>query len=106
MRNVIPLLVAALVASACASAKPADAPPPAAPAAVIQVHNVSDLVQSNAEVVALADEIRTALVREGTASEQKVSVTAHRSAVVVVADPASQATVKEKLQQLRFAKAP
>lgn len=109
MRNSLLLLVAAAACSSCASTQPAEAPAPAASeeaAAVIQVHYVRDLATTLADVAALADEIRTSLVRGSTDGEQRIRVGAHESGIVVVADRASQAAVAERLTRLRGAKAP
>ena len=106
MRHLILLLVAAAAPASCSSPPPVHAEPAAAApsGAVIQIHNVADLVAARGAkggIEDLASEARREVASAPGGSGADVSVTVHDAALVVVAPPEAQARVVALLMKAR-----
>lgn len=106
MRNVILLLVAAVAPASCCSppATHAETAAAAPSGAVIQIHNVADLVAARGAkggIEDLASEARREVASAPGGTGKDVSVTVHDASLVVVAPPEAQARVMALLTKVR-----
>lgn len=77
---------------------------PDASAAVLQIHDVGDLVAPPGDAAAteaLASEVRRAVGAEDPSNDASITVTVHGSAIVVRATPVVQREVREFLRSRR-----